>query len=469
MITGKQLEGIRKAISKLDADTASAIERAFDGIDMADREAVERVIYGVLKPIISQAADLSAQLAASVYNAWRMADIGEALQVEAMSAMDDGKFAAMANTAMEKPTLAEAANVITGYTGYTTRASYSGTLFRAAKSDPKKPRFARVPIGLETCDFCMMLASRGFEYPKGKEGEKVHNHAHCQCVYVASWSKSPKAEGYDPDEWYDRWKDSVDAEAEERAQRNGTTSAEERSKIMERYQKASAKSKARSAYVRNHVSHVEKQLKVGNSQAVGRTVGSDVGEREREYGVMYGSDSVVADLGLLKSEQMRSKFMSLGHSDDLNKALYDNAVSIIEKNTGTKRESLVLINADTLEVFRVDSAIDSGIVYNDEISDAVNRSQSGDARIVSLHNHPEGYPPSADDFMKAFDNKYEASYAIGHNGQLYSYANKTVEMTTKDCDAIQNDIALLYSFGYDVDAAYTDALAQRGLKYEIVG
>lgn len=72
-------------------------------------------------------------------------------------------------------------------------------------------RFARVPMGgRETCDFCIMLASRGFVYhTKETAGELKHYHANCACRIVPGF-EGDKVEGYDPDYYYDVWKNPED-------------------------------------------------------------------------------------------------------------------------------------------------------------------------------------------------------------------------------------------------------------------
>ena len=72
-------------------------------------------------------------------------------------------------------------------------------------------RFARVPTGLETCAFCLMLASRGAVYHTRKTaGEWRHFHRHCDCKVVPSFEEDPMAtlvKGHDPNDakrWYDR-------------------------------------------------------------------------------------------------------------------------------------------------------------------------------------------------------------------------------------------------------------------------
>lgn len=76
----------------------------------------------------------------------------------------------------------------------------------SAKAGHKGVRFARVPRGGDTCTFCAMLASRGFVYWSRKTaGEFNHYHLHCRCAIVPD-DGSGEVEGYDPTEWYARWK-----------------------------------------------------------------------------------------------------------------------------------------------------------------------------------------------------------------------------------------------------------------------
>lgn len=83
-------------------------------------------------------------------------------------------------------------------------------------------RWARVPQGQETCDFCLMLASRGFVYvsEESAQGWDGHVHRGCDCIVVpgvghfedgstnsmgSSWVQDTELEGYDRDAMYDLW------------------------------------------------------------------------------------------------------------------------------------------------------------------------------------------------------------------------------------------------------------------------
>ena len=67
-------------------------------------------------------------------------------------------------------------------------------------------RFARVPSGPTTCEFCIMLASRGFVYlSEESAGEFDQFHRNCDCRIVPGYP-GMELEGYDPDLYYDMWR-----------------------------------------------------------------------------------------------------------------------------------------------------------------------------------------------------------------------------------------------------------------------
>lgn len=91
-----------------------------------------------------------------------------------------------------------------------------------AERDPfgGETRYARVPTGEETCDFCIMLASRGPVYHSEESaGAYDHYHPHCDCRIVPFWGTydiGPSRrgsimdiEGYDPDALYEQYVDRM--------------------------------------------------------------------------------------------------------------------------------------------------------------------------------------------------------------------------------------------------------------------
>lgn len=87
------------------------------------------------------------------------------------------------------------------------------TIIRNAERDYSKGvRYARVPTGKETCGFCLMLASRGFDYTSRKAAGDMgfasnRFHDRCDCRVVAG-DELTTVEGYDPDWLYDVYLDA---------------------------------------------------------------------------------------------------------------------------------------------------------------------------------------------------------------------------------------------------------------------
>lgn len=73
-----------------------------------------------------------------------------------------------------------------------------------------RAEWAWIPSG-DTCAFCITLASRGWKKAskaqlKGNHAE--HIHANCDCTYAIRFDSSLNVEGYDPDAYYDMYKNA---------------------------------------------------------------------------------------------------------------------------------------------------------------------------------------------------------------------------------------------------------------------
>ena len=102
---------------------------------------------------------------------------------------------------------------------YETKRAVAYNTIANGQLDPDQPRFARVPQGEKTCDFCLMLASRGPIYLTAESaGAFTKYHAHCDCKVIPFWNTAEHGtsrrrgvdmsiEGYDPDALYDEYQD----------------------------------------------------------------------------------------------------------------------------------------------------------------------------------------------------------------------------------------------------------------------
>ena len=78
-------------------------------------------------------------------------------------------------------------------------------IFNALRDGAK---FAWIPKGDSPCEFCITLASRGWQKISKRSirnGHAEHIHANCQCEYAVSFDDDPVVPGYDPDHYLDEY------------------------------------------------------------------------------------------------------------------------------------------------------------------------------------------------------------------------------------------------------------------------
>lgn len=75
--------------------------------------------------------------------------------------------------------------------------------------DANRVRYARVGTGRETCGYCFMLSSRGFDY-RSEKTASAGSHEHCDCIIVPGVDGVTKIDGYDPAAMRNRWESCCD-------------------------------------------------------------------------------------------------------------------------------------------------------------------------------------------------------------------------------------------------------------------
>lgn len=78
------------------------------------------------------------------------------------------------------------------------------TVMESAWADSVTAGVARVPQGVTTCKWCVMLAGRGAVYrDAARAGESKQFHDNCDCTTAVIRTNEDFPEGYDPDFYYD--------------------------------------------------------------------------------------------------------------------------------------------------------------------------------------------------------------------------------------------------------------------------
>lgn len=239
------LNYVNGQINALSRDAQSRVLKVLSRISWTPENVAEcrELVVQALESVMPEYTALAAQSTADMYDAIRVQSVGEAMGARAISGYDaaktDGAVRAFVQKVVDGKSIEVFNNLVLQRVDYELRRAANYCVTANGARDPLKPRYARVPTGAETCDFCLMLASRGFVYHSEKSaGGLTHWHSHCDCRVVAGWD-GMAVEGYDTQAIYDRWQDAIDAKAAERAARNGTSEDEERDAIMRAYGQAS--------------------------------------------------------------------------------------------------------------------------------------------------------------------------------------------------------------------------------------
>lgn len=236
------LEYLTDEVNAVSADAQARVMSVLELVDWSSVSDARDVVVEAVEMALRSATMLAAQASADFYDAAREMATGSALGARALpgyvpEATEGAVRAAVQKIVDGKPVTAFNQFVLQRV-DYEVKLAAANSTIANGRADPRKPRFARVPTGSETCDFCLMLASRGFVYRTESTASMGHVHSSCSCRIVPGWP-GMGVEGYDTSEIYDRWQRRIGDMAAERAERNGTSEEEEYDAIMRGYGEAS--------------------------------------------------------------------------------------------------------------------------------------------------------------------------------------------------------------------------------------
>ena len=238
---------LTEEINGISADAQARVLEVLQSIQWTPENIAQcrDLVIQALAAVMPTYTTMAAQASADFYDAARELVVGEKMGAKAISDYDPAKTAGAVRGFVRfvlRDDVQTFNDQVLQRINYEMKRSANMSVVENGRRDPKSVRYARVPTGAETCDFCLMLASRGFVYQSEGTAGAGHTHSACDCRCVPGWD-GMEVEGYDPRSIYDRWQDAIDAKAEERAERNGTTVSEERAAIMAAYGRAAKNAK----------------------------------------------------------------------------------------------------------------------------------------------------------------------------------------------------------------------------------
>lgn len=212
-ISKADLDDYRQALIDLGQDAARYVMGEIDGVSDDGRSSMRDATIDALTTSIGVHGDQAQALAGQLFD-----EVCAAEGIDATSSlypdiidldMMAGKVRWLCRKLVEgdRPGYVHRVGVLADF--YTKRCNYVAQMRNCHGANM---RYARIPTGPDTCDWCLMLASRGFVYYTEADA-RAGNHQSCDCVCCPgrggnSFNDATQVEGYDPDEYYQLWRES---------------------------------------------------------------------------------------------------------------------------------------------------------------------------------------------------------------------------------------------------------------------
>ena len=188
--------------------------------------------------------------------------------------------------------------------------------------------------------------------------------------------------------------------------------------------------------------------------------------RERELsGGEYG-----ANLDYIRSDEFLDKLKSHPKTSHLSESIARVSRQMLQHRNGTPYEDYYLLNAETGRVVALSNKARKrkGVVYNEQVRNAFK--DNPEQSLVSIHNHPSGYPPSLSDLaslqQRSKNNTVKYGLTIGHDGSVYWYAKPNKRIHKKAEREYENLIEKMIKLGYTEVKAQEKTLTLFAEKYD---
>lgn len=211
MISAKVVRSFATALLATSTLAQNELRAVWAQFNFADVDSVKVALQEVMPALVTKYGDVAASAAAEFYDDMRAASSAPGIYAATLAPNISAEATQVSTRAVIGGLYGRGAAdkvlpQLLGVLDRNVKKSARDTITHNAHNDHHRPMFARVPSGATTCNFCLMLASRGFVYSSANSaGEMGQFHSNCDCQIVPSWDANPHVEGYSPQALYDQW------------------------------------------------------------------------------------------------------------------------------------------------------------------------------------------------------------------------------------------------------------------------
>ncbi|MEI4338084.1 minor capsid protein [Streptococcus suis] len=169
-----------------------------------------------------------------------------------------------------------------------------------------------------------------------------------------------------------------------------------------------------------------------------------------------------ADLDYVRSEDYLNKLRKNPKTADIADSVARVSRQMLQHRNGTPFEDYCLLEANTGKVVAISNKArkKKGVVYNDQVRYAFKN--SSERSLVSIHNHPSGYPPSLSDLaslqQRSKNNSIRYGLTAGHDGSIYWYTRPNTRIPKIALSKYSHQIEKFKKMGYNEAVAQEKTL-----------
>ena len=137
---------------------------------------------------------------------------------------------------------------------------------------------------------------------------------------------------------------------------------------------------------------------------------------------------------VVKSKEYSAKFSQISDNEKATSLIAKRSREALRNRDGKKTEELYAISLTTgKDVSSItDQHIPFGITRTPKFDNDVKRAEDKGEKVLLIHNHPRGLPPSVSDLNELLNHKDTSGITVGNNGSIYYYTRPSKKIREFD-------------------------------------
>ena len=122
----------------------------------------------------------------------------------------------------------------------------------------------------------------------------------------------------------------------------------------------------------------------------------------------------------INSGEYRRKYDCITNNVELGRLMYKEVEKMLNHRSGTSFEDMCWIDLDSLRVVakETNSITEKKIIYSSATENIIKNYNN----LLTIHTHPDSFPPSISDLNSNYDHGYVIGIVACHDGKVYIYS-----------------------------------------------